>query len=143
MGLVYTIYSSVSVVTDGGSACTYFAANPEKALTALKITLDEYENVLKNGVTAEELKRAKLSLKRRYAERKEKSLSVAVANGGSEILTGETLESDIEFKKYVEPVTLEDLRSVAPELLNKENLFLVLVGRIGDKGKEFEDILIS
>ena len=109
----------------------------------MKITLDEYQNVLKNGVTAEELKRAKLSLKRRYAERKEKSLSVAVANGGSEILTGETLESDIEFKKYVEPVTLEDLRSVAPELLNKENLFLVLVGRIGDKGKEFEDILIS
>ncbi|KKT40224.1 hypothetical protein A2W54_00120 [Candidatus Giovannonibacteria bacterium RIFCSPHIGHO2_02_43_13] len=143
MGLVYTIYSSASVFTDGGSAYTYFAAEPVKALTSLKITLDEYENVLKNGVTEEELRRAKLSLKRRYAERKEKSLSVAVANGGSEILTGETLENDVEFKKYVEPVTLEDLRSVAPELLNKENLFLALAGKIGDKAKEFEDILIS
>ena len=58
-------------------------------------------------------------------------------------MTGETLEGGDEFKKYIEPVTLEDLKSVAPELLNKENLFLSLAGKIGDKGKEFEDILIS
>lgn len=142
-GLVYGINSGVSLLSDGGLAYTHFGAELGKAQVALRITFEQYEDVLKNGITELDLRRAKLSFKRNYAERAQSPLSVAISGGSSELLTEESLCASEEFSKYFESLKCDDLMSVAPELLSKENLYLVLVGKIGDKRKEFEDIFIT
>ncbi|OGF62153.1 hypothetical protein A2926_02045 [Candidatus Giovannonibacteria bacterium RIFCSPLOWO2_01_FULL_44_40] len=145
-GLVYTIYSHTDICFDGGTAYTYFAAEPEKAKMALKITLDEYDNVLKNGITEDELKRAKLAGRRCYAEVGESSLNTALALGSFELNKdefGEFIEPLDFFDSCVEPITVDDLMSVAPALLGRTNLCLALVGKVDCCAEEFEQILLS
>src|SRR5438132_8328835 len=62
-GLVYAIHSGVQAFLDTGVLYLYAASDPANFSKVLKSTLKEIRELKKNGITAEELKRAKDHLK--------------------------------------------------------------------------------
>ena len=61
-GLTYTIYSYINSSNGKGEFAIYFGSNNNNVDKAVELTKDELEKFVKNGITEEELKRAKASL---------------------------------------------------------------------------------
>jgi predicted Zn-dependent peptidase len=62
-GLVYSIYSGLSLYHDAGSLVVYAGMAPENALAVVRLTLKEFGKLRRKPVPPTELKRAKENLK--------------------------------------------------------------------------------
>jgi len=61
-GLTYTIYSYINASHGKGEFGIYFGSNNNNVDKAIELTKDELKKFIKNGITEEELKKAKASL---------------------------------------------------------------------------------
>ena len=58
-GLAYSVYTYNQYYQEGGIVSTYIGTNIENYEKAIKLTLDEFEKLRKNGITEVELQKAK------------------------------------------------------------------------------------
>jgi len=112
-GLCYAIGANYNTLKDEAGICCYAGTTPEKAEETLQVTLDEF-NKLREGVSQDELDRAKAGLKSSMIVRSESSMSRASSIGGDYNLLGK-VRCLQEIKEAIEAVTREDVNKFLAE----------------------------
>jgi len=137
-GLAYYVTTYSDNMDDAGCFVTFAGVNNEKAIEAVKVIREVYDNISDN-LTEAELQRAKdymvgiLTLKYESSDNRSESNATSYLYGKE--LT--TLEEKI---KIIEAVTLKEVQDVAKRILNKNKICLSLIGPFKDE-TIFEKIL--
>lgn len=127
-GLAYDIHSYVEHFLNSGSFITYAGVDPGKTEIAIEAILEELSK-LKQGITSNELNKAKELSKGRLQLYLEDSRSVALWLGSQELLINHILDID-NITSIIDAITTTDLNHIAGELLSSERLNLAIVGPI-------------
>jgi predicted Zn-dependent peptidase len=130
-GLVYSIYSYHSMFAETGLFAVYAGTTPSRAHEVLGIIRREMEDVATNGLTDEELSRAKGHLKGSLVLSLEDTSGRMSRIGRSEISQGEILSVD-EVLARTDAVTVEDARRVARRAL-AQPVALAVIGPFKEK----------
>lgn len=115
-GLAYAVYSFRMSHADAGAWGVYVGTTPAQAETALELILAEIDKVVKEGITADELERAKGAMRGGLALSLEDANSRMVRLGRDE-LTGAPHYSVDERLALIDAVTLDDIQAVAAEVM--------------------------
>jgi predicted Zn-dependent peptidase len=139
-GLAYDIHSYTEHFLKSGSFAIYAGVDPQKIETAVVAILEEMSQI-KQGITANELTRAKELSKGRLYLRFEDSQNVALWYGGQEILTQQILDID-DVISIVDAITIDELKGVAEEIITDNGLNLAVTGPIKEE-ESYRDSLIK
>ncbi len=144
-GLAYTVRMSSDHFIDTGTIGVYAGVDPGKATEALKVIIEECENLAKasksHEITVEELQKAKDYIKGHIALSLENTRSVNDYFGYDELLLGKftTPEEDYE---GIDAVTREEVIDLASNLFKGEYSNLAIIGPFEDS-TSFEKVLQS
>jgi predicted Zn-dependent peptidase len=130
-GLVYSIYSYHSMFAETGLFAVYAGTTPSRAKEVLGIIRREMEDIASNGITEDELARAKGHLKGSLVLSLEDTSGRMSRIGRSEISQGEILSVD-EVLARTDAVTAEDATRVARGVLGQP-MALAVIGPFKDK----------
>jgi predicted Zn-dependent peptidase len=125
--LCYDVHSYASHYLDTGSFAVYAGVDPKKAIESSQALLEELAKIRDDGVTDEELYKAKELSKGRLLLRMEDTRSVSGWLGGQEMLQGHIKTPD-EVVALVEAVTPDDMRRVAKKILHPKTMTMAVVG---------------
>jgi predicted Zn-dependent peptidase len=125
-GLAYSVYSYHSAYRDSGLLNIYIGTAPKQSGEVLNITLEELGKIMANGISEDELKRAKEQLKGSLILSLESTNSRMNRNGKNELMLGKhyTLDETIDL---IDRVTNDEIK----ELTNRfrsVSFALALVG---------------
>jgi predicted Zn-dependent peptidase len=126
-GLVYAIHSGVQAYLDTGVLYLYAATDPGNFAKVLKAVLKEIHDLKKNGVTAEELKRAKDHLKGSLMLSLESTSSRMNRLAKHEMHIGSFLTMD-QMTAAIERVAHDEVQALVSELLDEDRLALTTLG---------------
>jgi predicted Zn-dependent peptidase len=115
-GLAYSVYSFRMPYADSGAYGVYVGTTPHQTSQVLELIRDELNAVVEDGITADELERAKGNMKGSLALSMEDTNSRMVRLGRHELTGVEHLSLD-ETVARIEAVTLADIADVATEVL--------------------------
>jgi predicted Zn-dependent peptidase len=115
-GLAYAVYSFRMAHADAGAWGVYVGTTPGQAGTALELIEKEIDKVIEEGITAEELERAKGSMRGGLALAMEDANSRMVRLGRDELIGAPHYSVD-ERLALLDAVTLEDVREVANQVM--------------------------
>jgi len=124
-GLAYAVYSFHALYQDTGQFTIYAGTRPSNAEQVIRLIQAETERVRTEGVTPEELFRAKQSIKGHLVLGLESTRNRMTRLGKNEVTGGEILSVD-EVVERVDAVTDEDVRRVASEVLSAEKVLAVI-----------------
>ncbi|HEY6628553.1 MAG TPA: pitrilysin family protein, partial [Acidimicrobiia bacterium] len=125
-GLAYAVYGFRLAYADAGAWGVYVGTTPSQTDTALNVIRDELSKVVADGITEEELERARGSMRGGLALSLEDPNSRMVRLGRDE-LSGMPHLSVGERLAKLEAVTLEDVQAIATDLFTGERV----VGAVG------------
>ena len=117
-GLAYSVYSTVDTFAESGALSIYAGCLPERFDEVVRVTTDVLAEVARDGITADECRIAKGSLRGGLVLGLEDSASRMNRIGRSELNYGKH-RSIAETLARIDEVTLEDVNAVARQLLNK------------------------
>lgn len=132
-GLCYYIATEVDSYLDAGSISTRAGVDQSRLHEAISAIRHEYEVCAKDGITAEELKRAKDYLKGKITLSLEDSEEQAHFFGKQQLLYPKT-KSVEEYMVEIDKVTKEQVDSLAKRVLKTSELRLVVIGRENSEG---------
>ena len=115
-GLAYSVYSFRLAHSDTGGWGVYVGTTPEFADTCLQLIEEELDGVMNDGITDDELDRAKGSMRGGLALSSEDPNSRMVRLGRDELSGGPHLSIDDRISR-LEDVDLESVHEVAGEVL--------------------------
>jgi predicted Zn-dependent peptidase len=117
-GLAYSVYSALDIFADSGSLSVYAACLPDRFADVMKVTTAVLESVARDGITENECRIAKGSLRGGLVLGLEDSGSRMSRIGRSELNYGahRTIEHTL---RQIEQVTLDEVNAVARRLLSK------------------------
>jgi predicted Zn-dependent peptidase len=127
-GLAYSIYSWVSHYHDSGQLGLYVGTRQDNVAEAMDVIGVELERLQVDGVTEEEIERAREHVKGRIVLSME-STSNRMHRLGRSILTGTPLLSTDEVIAKLDAVEREHVRALAREFYAPESLSAVAIGR--------------
>lgn len=128
MGLAYSVYSAPLAYVNNGNfniMLNITAANTEKAVSAVK---KEIENAISNGVSEEEVQRAKIQLKSALVFSEENIQNIMNAQGKLMLLAGELYSVDKRIKE-IDTVKKADCNKFIRETLTPEKVCAAYVGK--------------
>ncbi|NCN07071.1 insulinase family protein [Candidatus Falkowbacteria bacterium] len=137
-GLAYSIRSGLDVHEDIGALVIRAGLDKSRIDDAIKLILVEL-NKIKEGVTEDELAKAKECLFGRTAIDLEDSSSVSSWYATQHLMTGEVL-TPAEKNAKISAVTLDDIVKVANDVINLNKLSLAIIGPFKDDEK-FKNLL--
>ena len=137
-GLAYSVYSYIQQFAGSGSLSFYAGCQPQKAEEVISIIRDITNEVANNGITNEEIIRAKGAVRGALVLSQEDSGSRMNRIGKSELVYGEIMSFD-EILKRVSSVTHDEIREIASELLTVSPT-LAVVGPFKSTSK-FEKVI--
>ena len=126
-GLAYSVYSYASHYADSGQVAVYVGTRPDNVAEALEVIGLELRRLIEDGVTEEELERARDNVKGRTVLSME-STSTRMNRLGSSILMGVPLLTVDEVLAAFDAVTLDDVTELARELWLPGSLVAAGVG---------------
>ena len=129
-GLAYSVYSYASQYADAGVFGVYAGCAPGRVDEVLHLVRDELAAVAAKGLTDAEVARGKGMLKGSTVLGLEDTGSRMSRIGKGELLYGDVLEVD-ELLAKIDAVTVDDVRSVASELLSQP-MSLGVIGPFDD-----------
>ncbi|BBX93269.1 peptidase M16 [Mycolicibacterium boenickei] len=118
-GLAYSVYSTVDTFADSGALSVYAGCQPERFDEVVRVTTEVLEGVARDGITADECRIAKGSLRGGLVLGLEDSGSRMHRIGRSELNYGEHRTIDHTLAQ-IEAVTLEEVNAVAHQLLSRD-----------------------
>ena len=130
-GLAYSVFSFTSHHAGSGQVGIYLGTRPDNVAKGLRVVGDELERLRADGVSADELTRAKDHAKGRIVLSLE-STSARMSRLGSAILAGLPLLSLDELLERIDAVTAEEVDALARELLAPERLSAAGIGHDED-----------
>jgi predicted Zn-dependent peptidase len=116
-GLAYAVYSFKFPYADSGGYGVYVGTTPTQTEQVLHLIGDEFKKLITDGITTDELLRAKGHVQGSLALNEEDPNSRMIRLGRDEIAGLEHLSLDETLERY-EAVTLSDVHAVATELLS-------------------------
>ncbi len=123
-GLAYSVYTYNQYYLSGGMTSTYIGTNLENYEKAIEITLLEFKKLRENGVTEDELQKAKNKYMSRIAFAMENPRSRMGILGNYCIRKNEILDVE-KIKKEVNEVKLEDVNEFAKTKYLTENITIL------------------
>jgi predicted Zn-dependent peptidase len=117
-GLAYTVYSTVDTFADTGALSVYAACLPERFDDVVRVTTEVLETIARDGITEDECRIAKGSLRGGLVLGLEDSGSRMNRIGRSELNYGE-YRSIAHTLAQIEQVTVEEVNAIARQLLAK------------------------
>ncbi|HEU5035871.1 MAG TPA: pitrilysin family protein [Nocardioides sp.] len=124
-GLAYSVFSFASHHADSGLVGVSVGCLPNKLGDVLTVVREELAKVATSGITDEELSRGKGQLRGGLVLGLEDSASRMSRIGKAELVHDELLSID-EVMARVDAVTLEDVRSVAADVLGRPEILAVV-----------------
>ena len=137
-GLAYSVYAYAQQFAGSGVLGFYAGCNPSKALEVVEIFQSVLVDVAGNGMTHEEIARAKGAVRGSLVLSQEDSGSRMSRIGKNEIVYGQIMDFD-DILKAIDRVSAEDIREIASEFLVKTPT-LAIVGPFKSESK-FEKVL--
>lgn len=128
-GLCYSIYTYGASYTDTGIFAIYTATGSETEEAALKTIVRETRRFVDQGVTQEELDRAREQSKANVLMGLESTQSRMSALGRGELSVGQVLTTEEIIAAY-DAVTVRDVGELAREVLDFDRMSLSAVGRV-------------
>lgn len=128
LGLAYATWADNYHTKYFGTFMIYIATSPNKvkeSLTNIKLML---KNLATNGVTQEELDRAKQILKANLTYGKDNKLGIAIQNANKYRLFGEILTMP-EILKVIQGITLEQVNQFYKEIYDQKDFVVSVVGK--------------
>jgi predicted Zn-dependent peptidase len=138
-GLCYDVHSYVSSFLDAGSFAVYAGIDPGNTTEALRVLMEELARLRDEDLAEDELARAKELAKGRLLLRMEDTRAVSDWLGAQELLASRIRSVD-EVAELIDAVTVGDVRRVATQLLQSDQLNLAIVGPFRSEGR-FLDLL--
>lgn len=138
-GLAYYIYSYCCDYRDAGYITVQSGVGNDQCEKSIALILEEIRKIREQGISEDELQRAKSFVEGKMAISLESSSAVADFIATQEISTGKILTPKEKFDK-INAVTREDVGRVAREIFIEEKLNLALIGPFKNK-KNFEKLL--
>lgn len=114
-GLAYSVYSFAASYTDAGLVGLYAGCSPQRAPQVADLMLSEFRRLAADGISDDELRRARGQLGGASALALEDSDTRMTRLGRSELTTGEFADLD-ETLRRLDAVTVDDVRDLAAEL---------------------------
>jgi predicted Zn-dependent peptidase len=139
MGLAYYIRTAVDENPDTGCILTRAGLDNKRIEPAIKAIVEEYRKIREEGISEDELKKAKDNVIGHMTLSMESSDALASYYGMQELLE-EKIETPEEYYEMIKKVTPEDIQAVAKDLFLPEKMNLAIVGPYKDKS-QFEKIL--
>ena len=137
-GLAYSVYAYAQQFAGSGVLGFYAGCNPTKAVEVVEIIRGVLSDVADNGMTHEEIERAKGAVRGSLVLSQEDSGSRMSRIGKNEIVYGQVMDFD-DILKAISRVSATDIREIAGEFLVKTPT-LALVGPFKNESK-FEKVL--
>ena len=138
-GLAYMVRTSSESYVDAGSFVTQTGVRTEKAQDALKIILEEYDRIMEEPVSEEELYKVKQMTQGNLVLDLEETNALALFTSVQELTEHRILTPD-QIMKHIDAVTAQDIQRVAQELLRKDKRAVALLGP-QKSSKAFEKLL--
>ena len=138
-GLAYSVYAYAQQFAGSGVLGFYAGCNPTKAIEVVEIIRSVLSDVADNGMTHEEIERAKGAVRGSLVLSQEDSGSRMSRIGKNEIVYGQVMDFD-DILKAISRVSATDIREIAGEFLVKTPT-LALVGPFKNESK-FEKVLV-
>jgi predicted Zn-dependent peptidase len=126
-GLAYAVYSYASHYLDSGQVGLYVGTRPDNVREAMGVVGTELRRLQEDGVTAEELERARENAKGRTVLAME-STQTRMNRLGSSVLMGVPLLTVDEVLAAFDAVTLDDVVDLAREVWRPERMSAAGVG---------------
>jgi predicted Zn-dependent peptidase len=139
-GLAYSVYAYAQQFAGSGQIGFYAGCNPTKAIEVVEIIREVLSDVAENGMSHEEIERAKGAVRGSLVLSQEDSASRMSRIGKNEIVYGQVMGFD-DILKAIARVNPSDVREIASEYLTKSPT-LALVGPFKNEAK-FEKVLRS
>jgi predicted Zn-dependent peptidase len=139
-GLAYSVYAYAQQFAGSGQIGFYAGCNPTKAIEVIEIIREVLADVAENGMSHEEIERAKGAVRGSLVLSQEDSGSRMSRIGKNEIVYGQVMGFD-EILNAISRVNPTDVREIASEFLTKSPT-LALVGPFKSEAK-FEKVLKS
>jgi predicted Zn-dependent peptidase len=117
-GLAYSVYSFTTHYADAGLFGVYAGVAPKRAAQVLDLCREQLESVATDGLTAEELERAKGQTRGSLALGMEDTGARMSRLGKSELAQGEIVSVD-ETLERIDAVSLADVSRVAAEIMGQ------------------------
>ena len=137
-GLAYSVYAYAQQFAGSGVLGFYAGCNPTKATEVVEIIRSVVADVADNGMTHEEIERAKGAVRGSLVLSQEDTGSRMSRIGKNEIMYGQVMDFD-DILKAISRVSAQDIREIASEFLVKTPT-LALVGPFKNESK-FEKVL--
>ena len=134
-GLAYAVYSYSSQFVDSGHVGLYVGTRPDNVIEAMDVIGTELRRIAADGVTEEELERARENVKGRTTLAMESTLA-RMNRLGSSLLMGVPLLSLDELLAATDAVTLEDVKALAAELFDPARMSAAGVGEDEDRFRD-------
>ena len=139
-GKVYSIYSFMSSYTDCGYFAVYAGTNPEWVDEVLEVTLAELKKMVREGLTAVELARAKSQLKGNLLLGLESTDSRMNRLARNEIYFRRDIPVE-ELARDIDAVTNDQVVELANTFFDRDQMALVVLGDL--KGRELPANIFS
>ncbi len=131
-GMCYYIDTDTDSYLDAGALSTRAGIDQSRLEEAVKLIIHEYDTVAKDGVTPEEVKRAKAYMKGSIILSLEDSEELAHFFGRQQLLYPKVRDID-EYIAAIENVSLEEINGLARDLLTHDRLRLTVIGNTEDE----------
>lgn len=135
LGLAYSTFSGLNLLRNCGALNLYIGTSPEK----VKFVVLEMKKILKdlaeNGISPEELKKAKNKIKSQAIFALDNKLRIACKNAFNFAFYNKIESAKQKFKRF-EKISLDEVNNIAKEIFREEKIVISAVG----KGFEVEDL---
>lgn len=123
-GLVYTVESTYTPLSDTGYWCVYWACDPEDYTKSLGLVRDELNKLMEQPLSETALRNALNQLRGQLAISAQNQENSALALAKSVLYRGEAPEWQESFRK-IEQTSIAQLQEVARELLNTDSTYIL------------------
>jgi len=134
-GLAYSVGASTVMFRDCGYFSVYAGTSAEQTEEVVDITVEEIREIVKDGVTADELDLAKQQARASILLSLEDSASRAAALANSELTHARQISVE-ETLARVDAVTLDEIQAVAQEYFRGDKVAFAALGDL--QGQTFE-----
>ena len=134
--LVYSIYNYIDQNSDAGSMGTFFSSTEKNVLEAVETVGKVYREFLEEGVTEEELQKARNLVKGATVRQQESLDNRIYSLVSNHMLTGEAKTAE-ERLALLDSVTVDDVMRVAEDLIRGDRLTVVMYGNEVESMKDF------
>jgi predicted Zn-dependent peptidase len=126
-GLAYAVYAYHQGYSDAGAVKMYVGSTTGNVEEAARVIAEQLDRIRDEAVSEEELHRTKEQLKSSTILAME-STAARMTRIGRSVITGSELLTPEEISARIDAVTTEDVKRLANEHLNLNNMYLAAVG---------------